>query len=256
MLNATVVKKIEITPELYIIRVKPDDGVADFHPGQYVALALPGDAPRPAHFPPEKEPQAPGKLIKRAYSIGSSPVEKGYYEFYIAIVPDGALTSRLVLPKEGERIYVAPKVTGTFTLAGVPESAHLVLISTGTGLAPYMSMVRTPGTWTAGRKITIVHGVRYSKDFAYCEELRELEKQGNLRYLPIVSRQDPEWSGHCGHVQKLFERGTLSVDPSRDHVYLCGNPAMVEDLEKMLVANGFIVHERKTPGNLHLEKYW
>lgn len=256
MLNATIVRKIEITPELYIIRVKPDDGVADFKPGQYVAIGLPGEAPRPADFPPEREPQSAGKLIKRAYSIGSSPQEKGFYEFYIAIVPDGALTSRLVLPKEGDRIYVAPKVTGTFTLTEVPENSHLVLISTGTGLAPYMSMIRTASTWTSSRKITVVHGVRYSKDLAYKEELEAFQNQGNLTYLPIVSRQDPEWQGHCGHVQKLFERNLLSVDPARDHVYLCGNPAMVEDVEKLLVSNGFVVHERKTPGNLHLEKYW
>lgn len=256
MYNATIYRKIEVTPELIILQVKPDSGVPEFSPGQYVALGLLGEAPRPAHFPPEREPQTTGKLIKRAYSIGSSPAERGFFEFYIAIVPDGALTSRLVIPKEGERIYVAPKVTGTFTLDEVPAEANLVLISTGTGLAPYMSMLRTPSTWNQQRKISVVHGVRYSKDLAYCEELRAFSQQANFKYLPIVSRSDAEWTGERGHVQSLFEKGKVSAHPTTDHVFLCGNPAMVEDMEKSLLGQGFKVHARKTPGNLHIEKYW
>ncbi|MBX7145137.1 MAG: ferredoxin--NADP reductase [Oligoflexia bacterium] len=256
MYNATIVRKIEVTPELIILQVKPDAGVPDFLPGQYVALGLPGESPRPAHFPAEREPQAAGKLIKRAYSIGSSPSERGYFEFYIAIVPDGALTSRLVIPKEGDRVYVAPKVTGTFTLEEVPQEANLILISTGTGIAPFMSMLRTPATWTKQRKISVIHGVRYSKDLAYSDELRQLAARPDFSYLPIVSRADPEWTGERGHVQSLFQKGAVTAQPTNDHVFLCGNPAMVEDMEKLLVGDGFKVHARKTPGNLHLEKYW
>ena len=152
MLNATVVGRVEITPELFIIHVKPDGGVADFHPGQYVALALPGSALRPAHLPGDREPQDGEKLIKRAYSIGSSPIVKDYLEFYIAVVPEGALTPRLSLPKVGERIWMAPKITGTFTAHGIPPEHNLVLLSTGTGIAPFMSMIRTPTLWTEGRK--------------------------------------------------------------------------------------------------------
>lgn len=256
MLNATVAQRIEVTPELVIIRVKPDAPISEFHPGQYVALGLFPESARPAHFPPEKEVPAAGKLIKRAYSIGSSPEIRDYLEFYIAIVPDGALTSRLALAKEGDRVFIAPKITGTFTLHDVPADANLVLVSTGTGIAPFMSMLRTPSTWKVGRKISVIHGVRYPKDLAYREELNELGSGGALAYHPIVSREDPEWKGERGHLQKLFERGVIKLDPAKDHVFLCGNPAMIDEMEKLLLSQGYVVHSRKTPGNLHLEKYW
>lgn len=256
MLNATIVKRLEITPELIIIGVRPDAGVPNFLPGQYVALGLPGSAPRPENFPIEKEASSPDKLIKRAYSIGSSPLTHDYLEFYVAIVPDGALTSRLVIPREGERVYCAPKITGTFTLQDVNSDANLVLVSTGTGLAPYMSMIRTPGTWTEGRKITLIHGVRYPQDLAYADEIAGYVKNYPLTYIPVVSRGGIDWAGRSGHVQKLFSEGQIALDPSRDHVFLCGNPAMIDETERMLIERGYIVHSRKTPGSLHLEKYW
>lgn len=258
MLNATVVKRQNVTDELIIIQVELDGGVPEFSAGQYLALGLFGSAPRPAHFPPETEEQRPDKIIKRAYSIGSSPETRNIVEFYIAIVPEGALTSRLALIKEGDRIFAAPKITGTFVASHLPANENLILVSTGTGLAPYMAMVRTPSTWTEGRSITIIHGVRYSKDLAYAEELRALEKQrSNFRYIPIVSRADPEWSGARGHIQSLFDSETLTADPQRDNVFLCGNPAMVNDMEARLVTAGYSVHGKKNPaGRLHLEKYW
>ena len=258
MLNATVVGRTEITPELIILRVKPDAGVPEFQSGQYVALGLSGAAPRPTNLPPDKTPVAPEKLIKRAYSIGSSPLQREYIEFYVAIVPDGELTPRLSLLKEGERVYIAPKITGTFTLAGVPDDHNLVLLSTGTGLAPFMSMARTPSVWTPGRRITVVHGVRFSKDLAYREELLEIERTTpTFKYHAIVSRTDPEWSGPTGRVQKLFDDKTIPLDPERDHIFISGNPAMIDEMEQMLATLGYSVHSKKNPmGKLHLEKYW
>lgn len=258
MLNATVVGRTEITPELIIVRVKPDAGVPEFQSGQYVALGLPGEAPRPANLPPDKAPLAADKLIKRAYSIGSSPLQRDYIEFYIAVVPDGELTPRLSLVQEGGRVYVAPKITGTFTLTGVPDDHNLVLLSTGTGLAPFMSMVRTPSIWTAGRRITIVHGVRFSKDLAYREELLALERSNPaFKYHAIVSRSDPEWNGPTGRVQRLFEDQSIPLKAEQDHIFICGNPAMIDEMEKMLEGIGYSVHSKKNPaGKLHLEKYW
>lgn len=255
MLNATVVNRIDVTPELMILSVKPDGGVPEFLPGQYVALGLPGSAPRPTHFPAEREALAPDKLIKRAYSIGSSPRERGYLEFYIAVVPDGGLTSRLALARPGDRLFVAPKITGTFTLEHVASERSLILVATGTGLAPFMAMIRTPTTWTEGRNITVVHGVRHAADLAYRDELEGFARAGGLAYHPVVSR-DPDWSGAKGHVQALFDGGVIVPDTARDAVFLCGNPAMIEGMETLLVGRGFTVHSKKTPGNLHLEKYW
>ena len=258
MLNATLIKRIEITKELLIVWVKPDAGVPEFLPGQYVALGLDGAAPRPPDAPPEHETHAAGKLIKRAYSIGSPPSQREYLEFYIAVVPTGALTSRLMMLKEGDRLFSAPKITGTFTLKDVPAEHNLILISTGTGIAPFMSMLRTPETWKAGRSITIIHGVRYESDFAYAEELRACEaRHKSFRYLPIVSRAKEEWKGARGHAQKFILDGAVKLNAQRDHVFLCGNPAMVGDIEKLLAPMGYKEHSKREPsGTLHLEKYW
>lgn len=257
MLNATLVSRRPITDDLLIVRIRPDGGVPPFLPGQYVALGLPGSAPRAAGSLPEKEPSTPDKIIKRAYSIGSSPADSEAIEFYLAVVPDGVLTPRLKALAEGDRLFLAPKITGTFTLQGTPDSHNLILVATGTGLAPFISMVRTPSTWTAGRRITIVHGVRHSSDLAYDAELRALAtKRSEFRYLPIVSREDPAWKGARGRVTTLFEGGPIALDAKVDHVFLCGNPAMVGDIEKMLQPKGYTEHTRKAPGNLHVERYW
>lgn len=260
MLNATICKRELITPDLMILAVKPDSGVPDFQPGQYVVLGLPGDAPRPADLPPERELHAGDKIVKRAYSIGSSPADKSALEFFIAIVPDGSLTPRLLIPEVGARVHVGPKITGTFTLADSKPTDDLVFVSTGTGLAPFVAMLRTPGTLLPSRSVTLIHGVRYPKDFAYVEELRNFERThpGRFTYLPIASRADESYPGLKGRVQRLFEDGTVKTDPSKSRIYLCGNPAMIEDMEKHLADKGFTVHhaKRNPEGRLHLEKYW
>lgn len=257
MFNATVTKRIDVTPELIRLFVRPDQQLARFQCGQYVAIGLPGSSPRPAHFPPEREPVQGDKFIKRAYSIASSPDEREQIELYIAVVPEGSLTSRLVLLKEGDRLFMNSKITGTFTLEGVEDSSRLVLVSTGTGLAPFISMIRTSEVWKPERAVVVVHGVRYPSDLGYRDELAALcSSERAIQYHPVVSRADHSWSGARGHVQSLFEGGTIALNPARDHVFLCGNPAMIDGMENALTARGFSVHSRKNPGNLHLEKYW
>lgn len=257
MLNSTLIQRFEVTPELLILRVRPDGGVPEFKPGQYVALGLPGGASRYEGAAPETEAPAADKLVKRAYSIGSSPEQRDFLEFYIAVVPTGSLTSRLAALKEGDRLFAQPKVTGTFTLEGVPDNRNLVLVSTGTGLAPFMSMVRTGEVWSPSRKITVVHGVRFPSDFAYADELSSYQASGRgLSYLPIASRAGDEYSGRKGRIQRLFDDKLVDPDPQSDSVFLCGNPAMIEDLERHLCDRGFVLHSKKTPGNLHVEKYW
>lgn len=255
MLNATVKSRVNQTKDLIFMRILPDAGVPDFLPGQYVALGLyEGHELDPALRLAAGEKL---KLIKRAYSIGSSPVQKDYIEFYFAIVPQGELTPRLDLLQEGDRLFMAQKITGTFTLAGIPDDARLIFVATGTGMAPFMSMIRTPSTWSAGRQIVVLHGVRYPSDLGYREDLDRLQNEGRITYIPIVSRADESWGGARGHVQSLFTQdGPLILDPARDHVFLCGNPAMINDTEALLVAGGFREHSRKHPGNLHFEKYW
>ena len=256
MYNASVVAKEKITDSLFILKVKPDVEIPDFLPGQYIALGLPGSAPRAANCL-EVEGADPEKLIKRSYSIGSPATEKGYYEFYIAVVPEGILSPRLVCLKEGDRLFIGRKPVGTFHLAEVPDGADLVFVSTGTGIAPYTAMLRMPDAFAKFSSITLIHGVRYETDFAYQDELKTLaQTEARFSYLTTVSRAGESWEGNRGYVQTFFDSGELALNTESQHIFLCGNPAMIEDLEVKLTECGFKVHSRRDPGNLHLEKYW
>ncbi|MDZ4785217.1 MAG: ferredoxin--NADP reductase [bacterium] len=256
MLNATIVKRIDIAKGLAIFCVKPDEGLAGFIPGQYATLGLFGTAPRPEHFPVEKTSPTPDKIVKRPYSIASSAHNKEYIEFYIAILPEGELTSRLELVKENDRVFMAPKMKGTFTLEHVPEKTNLIMISTGTGIAPYLSMLRTPGILDNYNRISLIQGVRYQTDLAYKDELKTISNKYGLTYETIVSRPESNWNGQKGYVQDLIKKEVVKADPSQDHVLLCGNPAMIKDVSDLLETLGFKEHSKKSPGNIHIEKYW
>ncbi len=256
MFNATVHRKIPVSKGLIVLQVRPDEPVASFEPGQYATLGLLGSAPRPAHFPAEANPPAPDKLVKRPYSIASSPSNSEYVEFYIAILPEGEFTSRLELVNEGDRIFMAPKMKGVFTLNPIPKKVDLIMVATGTGLAPYMAMVRTPQLWSDFGNITVVHGARYPYDLAYKEELLSLTKQKPLRYETIISRADDSYAGHRGYVQDLFKKGIITPNPTSQHILLCGNPKMINDMSEVVTTMGYKEHSKKEPGNLHIEKYW
>lgn len=266
-LNAIVSQRIEVSPGLIIVRIVTDGwDLPDFKPGQFSVLGLPGSAPRYELSDPEESPADPDKLIKRAYSVSSASVNHEYVEFYITLVRSGALTPRLFHLREGDKLFLSPKFTGMFTLDMVPQDAHILLLATGTGLAPYMSMLRSSLGCNADRKITVVHGARHSWDLGYRSELFTLETIcNNFTYLPIISEPAEEhvpWSGHAGFIQELWNDGLIAdkagyaMTPDNTHVFLCGNPLMIENMLSVLDEADFKEHSRKTPGQVHLERYW
>ena len=268
-LNAIVDEPIFVNAESMILRVEPDGWeIADYAPGQFVVLGLPGSAPRiPTPISDlEIEPPKPEKLIKRAYSITSSSKEKKYLEFYITLIRSGTLTPRLFALKKGDRIHMGKKMSGIFTLSGTPEDANLVLMGTGTGLAPYMSMIRTFLKYGVKRKFTIVHGARHSWALGYRTELSMLASLvENFSYIPVVSRPAQEtipWKGETGHVQDVWKRGVIAKEwgveptPANTHVFLCGNPLMTNAALEVLKQDGYVEHKRKKPGQVHVEKWW
>ncbi len=278
VLNAAVGAVHFVTEDLFFLQVVPDSGVRDFIPGQSLALGLPANAPRAPHLPPDPEADNnaannTAKIIKRAYSIGSSPDEKRFYEFYIALVHQGALTPRFLCLEAGSRLFAATKPVGTFTLQSVPDGKEIVFVSTGTGIAPFISMLRTASNFTRFKSFVLLHGVRHSKDLGYDAELQKLQQShGNFHYMPVVSR-DPDFQGLRGHVttalfSDLFTADRFTpterpvsearqLDPERHHVFLCGNPSMIADVTTRMSELGYRTHSKKDPtASLHVESYW
>ena len=248
--NAEIVELIELHQELRILRIKPDEAVAEFLPGQYVEIGM---------YP---EGDTSAKIIRRQYSIASAPNDPRGFELFIVLVKDGALTSPLWSFKEGSRLWMNPKVKGKFTLEPVEPGKNYIFVATGTGLAPFISMIRANTENPPWKQLAIVHGVRHAKDLGYRQELEQFEAENEqFVYIPCVSR-DSDWSGLQGRIPPRLDDGGLEeklgrkLNPQEDQVLICGNPDMIDDLVKSLQERGFSPHKRKTPGNIHFERYW
>ncbi len=266
-LNAVVTQRIEVAPGLIILRVAPDGwSLPEFIPGQFAVLGLPGSAERYPLSDPEEETPDPDKLIRRAYSIASSSIALESMEFYVTLVHSGSLTPRLFALETGDRVWLSSKVAGLFKLSDAPDDAHVVLVATGTGLAPYMSMLRTHLLHDIQRRFAVLHGARHSWDLGYQSELIAMQTLcKNFAYLPTVSRpanEPVEWNGDTGYVQDLWKRGVLDEawgfhpTSSDTHVFLCGSPGMCEDMLELLDGEGFQENSRKKAGEIHVERYW
>lgn len=194
-----------------------------------------------------------GKPLVRAYSVVSPNYEE-HLEFLSIKVPDGPLTSRLQGIQVGDSILVSEKSVGTLVLDDLNSGKHLYLFSTGTGLAPFMSIVRDPETYERFEKVVLIHGVRTVSELAYGDYLRhELPKheflgdmvREQLIYYPTVTR---EAFTHTGRLTTAIQSGQLFVDiglpaldPAVDRAMICGSPAMLKETAEMLDARGFKV---------------
>ena len=271
-MNAIVTHRIEVASGLIILRVAPEGwDLPSWEPGQFAVLGLPGSAPRtmlsdPEPENPEADVPAPDKLIRRAYSIASTPEESGFLEFYITLVHSGDLTPRLFALKPGDKIFMGKKISGMFTLDDVPEGNNLILVGTGTGLAPYMSMLRSELECHLDLHTVVLLGARHSWDLGYRGELIAMQRYcPTFHYIPVISRPDEElvkWSGQTGYVQDIWDLGLVDTamgakpTPDTTHVLLCGNPGMIEEMIEKLGKEGFVEGTRKEPGQIHAEKYW
>lgn len=207
-----------------------------------------------------------GKKLLRAYSI-VSPNYEDHLEFLSIKVPDGPLTSKLQHIRPGDRIIVGRKPTGTLLIDYLLPGKRLYLLSTGTGLAPFMSVIRDPETYERFEQIVLVHGVREVEELAYhdylIEHLPAHEFLGDLvtsklRYYPTVTREE---FVHMGRITELIESGKLfedlgvpALDPAVDRVMICGSPAMLKDLKAMLESRGFKEGNTSTPGDFVIER--
>jgi len=207
-----------------------------------------------------------GRKLMRAYSI-VSPNHEDHLEFLSIKVPGGPLTSKLQHIKPGDTIIVGRKPTGTLLVDYLLPGKRLYLLATGTGLAPFMSVVRDPETYERFEQVVLVHSVREIDELAYHDylvgHLPSHEFLGDLvtsklRYYPTVTREE---FVHTGRITELIESGKLfadlgvpALDPANDRVMLCGSPAMLRDLKQMFEASGFREGNTSTPGDYVVER--
>jgi ferredoxin--NADP+ reductase len=255
--NMTLLERVDLNDELAVFRVLPDAGVPDFEPGQFVVIGVPGDELTKAGKP---------KMIRRAYSIASSPTLTDCLELYIVRVEGGELTPRLWQLEQGARLWVGPKVSGKFTLDDVPDGKVLVMVGTGTGTAPFRAMYQRYRDADRWRKLVLFDGCRLVRDLGYLDEFNHhAAHDPSLLYLPTVTREpdSTDWPGLRGRVTTYLEPDAFKkltgepLTPENCSVFLCGNPAMIDQIEASLTEIGFAVNNRECPdGTLHFERYW
>jgi ferredoxin/flavodoxin---NADP+ reductase len=219
---------------LFSFRTTREQGLR-FENGHFVMLGIPVE----------------GKPLMRAYSIASANYDE-HLEFLSIKVASGALTSRLQHIKPGDSVLVSRKPVGTLVLHDLRPGKHLYLFATGTGLAPFMSIIRDPHTYERFEKVVLVHGVRVVSELAYAEYITaELphneffgdEVRAKLIYYPTVTREPYQNRGRLTDLidsGKLFEDiGLPPLDPTRDRAMICGSPTMLKDTAALLDARGF-----------------
>lgn len=231
-----------------------------FEAGQFARLGLnPSELSNaPADMPDE--------LIFRAYSVVSSPYDD-YLEFFSVVVPDGAFTSRLQHLEVGDRLYLDDTTYGFLVLSRYQEPASdtLWLLATGTGLAPFLSILSDLTAWQSYRQIVLVYSVRYERDLAYLDKIAKLsdnfgslvESPAKFVFVPIITRADGKLNKR---LPILIANGELEQTvgfgfDKNCHVMLCGNPQMVEDTKEALKQKGLTMNRRGV-GNIAVENYW
>ncbi len=248
--KATVTDVHHWNESLFSFKTTRDDGFR-FKNGHFVMIGL---------------EQEDGRPLMRAYSIASANYEEEL-EFFSIKVPDGPLTSKLQKIKVGDEIVVGSKPTGTLILDNLLPGKNLYLISTGTGLAPFMSVIKDPETYEQYEKVILTHGVRTVDELAYKDLIKEdlptNEYFGDmvrdkLIYYPTVTRED---FINTGRLTELMENGKLfrdvnlpAMNPEHDRFMICGSPSMLKDTCEILNRHGFVEARHGDQGHYVIER--
>lgn len=218
--------------------------VSHFEPGQFLQLGI----------------ELPEGHIHRPYSVASPHGLR--LEFFIVLVEDGKLTPHLWKMQVGDAVDISGKAAGSFTLDHCPTANVLWLIGTGTGLAPYIAILRTEAPWQRYKKIVVVHGVRHATDLAYQQELADHKQMYGERfdYIPVVSREQVQ-NALPGRITTCISNGSLEATAGQNFtpdscVMMCGNPDMLTETENLLGERGITRHKAKEPGQIVVERYW
>jgi ferredoxin--NADP+ reductase len=242
--EGTVVDQRRWTERLFSLRVSAE--VAGFEAGQFAKLAL----------------AVGGEMVARPYSFVNAPREHPH-EFYYVTLPEGPLTQKLCTLAAGDTIFLAPRPSGFLVLSEVPAASDLWLLATGTGIGPFLSILKTDAPWERFRKVVLVHAVRHAEELSYRDTIGNLlgRHGAQMRAVSFVSREKVSGSLH-GRVPAAIADGRLesaagaTISAEDSHVMICGNPEMVSDTTEALGRRGMKKHRRREPGHITLENYW
>jgi len=239
-LEGRVVENRHWTDVLFSLRVEAPQ--IRFEAGQFVRIALEEELARPFSF--------------------VNPPQDPVLEFYGIVVPEGPLSPRLERLRAGDRLLVATNPAGFLVLGEVPDAETLWLVSTGTGIAPFLSILRTQTPWRRFPRVVLVHAVRYARELAYRETIGEILRSHHnvFQYVTFVSRE-PAPGSLAGRIPAALRDGRLETAAGvkidqRSHVMLCGNPEMLKDATAALMERGLRKHRRRTPGHITVESFW
>ena len=241
-LEGRVLERRAWTQTMFSLRVQAP--ALSFEAGQFVRIAL----------------DLGGERIARPFSFVNAPADP-VLEFYGVIVPQGPLAPHLARLQAGDRLYVADNPSGFLVLSEVPAAEDLWLVATGTGIAPFLSMLRTETPWQRYRRVILVHGVRHASELVYQDliaRVRSDRKQFN--YISFVSRESHPAS-LAGRIPAAVRDGRLEalgrpISPERSQFMLCGNPDMLKDTAAALAERGLRKNRRRTPGQITVESFW
>jgi ferredoxin/flavodoxin---NADP+ reductase len=280
--NSHIVSKKLVHENLAIIVIKINEELNDFEPGQYLSIGS-----YDFDIPPHEKVDVKGKLIRRAYSVSSSLINESgnlsqnvwenTLELFVAKVEDGIFSPNLFSLNENDMLYTSPKFIGHYNLPEELSGETIVFISTGTGLAPHLTMLNHLLRDNYKGQLLIIECVRFIKDLAYFKKLSDLaSKYDNVHYKALTTRD----SNAKLYIQDYFKPETLKeefnieIDSSKSHVFLCGNPNMIGIPKRNRVSNEYefpikgamceilMKNFNMTPfrpklgGNIHYEKYW
>jgi len=240
-----------LTPSLFSLRTSRDAGFR-FRAGQFARLGV---------------TKADGSVVWRAYSMVSSPFDE-HLDFYSIVVPGGEFTSELSRLREGDELLIDRQAFGYLTLDRFVDGRDLWLLATGTGIAPFLSILQDFEAWERFDNIKLVYSVRESRELAYQSLIAGLEQRdylaefaGKLQFIPVVTREEHPGALN-GRITTLIENGELEraagleLSPEHSRVMLCGNPQMIDDTRQVLKGRDMQLSLSRRPGQVAVETYW
>ena len=240
-----------LTPSLFSLRVTRDPGFR-FSAGQFARLGV---------------AKADGSVVWRAYSMVSAPHDE-FLDFFSIVVPGGEFTSELSRLREGDTLLIDKQAFGYLTLDRFVDGRDLWLLATGTGIAPFMSILQDFQAWERFDNIKLVYSVREANELAYLDDIAGLEQRdylaeyaGKLQFIPVVTREQHPGALNA-RITTLIETGELervaglAFSPERSRIMLCGNPQMIDDTRAVLKARDLQLNLSRRPGQVAVENYW